>query len=294
MPQDIVSDRNNKFISGFWGQVFEDVGTKLKMTVAYRAQGDGQMERTNRTLEEYLRCFVSPHQDNWDVHLANAEFAINSAVYSSIKMSPFEADLGYVPANPLSVVAAARRRGLQGGRRHGVKFTEHQAAVLHQCQDALEDAQAHMADVYDKGRKEQVFKVGAALQTRCVEQPQLNEEQHSKQLTYVSDLIFGKRHVPPKVVHAYIVVRAHQLLDHTEVKCGGPPVEHTNSECTPPKPSAIIPSLFGRARYSNGGGVTTPPSNIQSPVKAAVYKKQVNHKRLFLQGQESKEAQRGG
>ncbi|GMF18115.1 unnamed protein product [Phytophthora lilii] len=72
------------------------------MTVAYRAQGDGQSERTNRTLEEYLRCFVSPHQDNWDVHLANAEFAINSAVNSSIKMSPFEADLGYVPANPLS------------------------------------------------------------------------------------------------------------------------------------------------------------------------------------------------
>ncbi|GMF11564.1 unnamed protein product [Phytophthora lilii] len=160
MLQDIVSDRDGKFISGFWSQVFEDVGTKLKMTVGYRAQGDGQMERTNRTLEEYLRCFVSPRQDIWDVHLANAEFAISSAVNSSIKMSPFEADLGYVPANPLSVVAAARRRGLQGGRRQGVKFTEHQAAVLRQCQDALEDAQAHMADVYDKGRKEQEFKVG--------------------------------------------------------------------------------------------------------------------------------------
>ncbi|KAJ8577677.1 hypothetical protein ON010_g1528 [Phytophthora cinnamomi] len=163
MPQDIVSDRDTNFISGFWSQVFEDVGTKLKMTVAYRAQGDGQTERTNRTLKEYLRCFVSPRQDDWDVHLANAEFAINSAVNSSIKMSPFEADLGYVPANPLSALAASKRRRLQGGRQQGVKFTEHQAAVLRQCQEALEDAQAYMADVYDKGRKEQKFKVGGRV-----------------------------------------------------------------------------------------------------------------------------------
>ncbi|KAG3081492.1 hypothetical protein PI125_g20160 [Phytophthora idaei] len=60
MPHDIVSGRDSKFISGCWSQVFANVGTKLKMTVAYRAQGDGQTERTNRTLEEYLRCFRIP------------------------------------------------------------------------------------------------------------------------------------------------------------------------------------------------------------------------------------------
>ncbi|POM64578.1 Hypothetical protein PHPALM_19875 [Phytophthora palmivora] len=89
----------------------------------YIADCDGQTERTNRTLEEYLRCFVSPRQDNWDVHLANAEFVINSVVNTSIKMSPFEADIGYVP-------------------------------------QALEDDQARMTDVYDSGRTEQLFKVG--------------------------------------------------------------------------------------------------------------------------------------
>ncbi|KAG2993978.1 hypothetical protein PC121_g21130 [Phytophthora cactorum] len=160
MPPDIVSDRDSKFISSFWSQVFANVGTKLKMTVAYRAQGDDQTERTNRTLGEYLRCFVSPRQDDWDVHLANAELAINSAVNSSIKMSPCETDIGYVPSNPHTVLAESRSRGLQGGRRQGVEFIEHQAAVLRQCQEASEDAQARMADVYDRGRKEQEFQVG--------------------------------------------------------------------------------------------------------------------------------------
>ncbi|ETL79424.1 hypothetical protein L917_19948 [Phytophthora nicotianae] len=75
-------------------------------------------------------------------------------------MSPFEADIGYVPHNPLSTVDESSRRGLRGGRRQGVQFTKHQAAVLRQCQDALEDAQARMANVYDRGRKEQDFNVG--------------------------------------------------------------------------------------------------------------------------------------
>ncbi|GMF53574.1 unnamed protein product [Phytophthora fragariaefolia] len=163
MPQYIVSDRDTKFISGFWNQVFQSVGTKLKMTVAYRAQGDGQTERTNRTLEEYLRCFVSPRQDDWDVHLANAEFAINAAVNSSIKMSPFEADIGYVSHNPLAAVAESSRRGLRNSQRQGVKFTEHQAAILRQCQDALEEAHARMADIYDHGRQEQEFEVGSQV-----------------------------------------------------------------------------------------------------------------------------------
>ncbi|POM81825.1 LOW QUALITY PROTEIN: Retrotransposable element tf2 [Phytophthora palmivora] len=94
MPQDIVSDRDAKFISGFWSQAIENVGAKLKMAATYTAQGGGQAERMNRTLEEYLRCFMSSFQDDWDVHLANASFAISSAINSCIKMSPFQIDLG--------------------------------------------------------------------------------------------------------------------------------------------------------------------------------------------------------
>ncbi|KAG3111862.1 hypothetical protein PI125_g8721 [Phytophthora idaei] len=75
------------------------------MTVAHRAQGDGQTERINRTLEEYIRCFVGLLQDDWDVHLANAEFAVNSTVSSSTKLAPFEADRGYIPLNPLQLAA---------------------------------------------------------------------------------------------------------------------------------------------------------------------------------------------
>ncbi|KAE9315989.1 hypothetical protein PR003_g18846 [Phytophthora rubi] len=105
MPANIVSDRDRNFVSAFWQHVFKSIGTKLSMTVAHRAQGDGQTERMNRTLEEYLRCFVGPPQDAWKVHLANAEFAVNSTVNSSTKLALFEADLGYILLNPLQLAS---------------------------------------------------------------------------------------------------------------------------------------------------------------------------------------------
>ncbi|GMF21062.1 unnamed protein product [Phytophthora fragariaefolia] len=158
MPTNIVSDRDRKFVSAFWQHVFKSIGTNLSMTVAHRAQGDGQTERMNRTLEKYLRCFVGPLQDDWDLHIANAEFAINSTINSSTKHAPFEADLGYIPLNPLQL--ASEQLGNVPKSRQGATFHERQAAILLSCREALAQAQERMRDVYDRNREEQIFDIG--------------------------------------------------------------------------------------------------------------------------------------
>jgi hypothetical protein len=139
MPSNIVSDRDRKFVSNFWQHVFKAIRTKLNMTVAHRAQGDRQMERMNRTLEKYLSCFVGPLQYDLDVHLANAEFFINSTVNSSTKLAPFEADLGYIPLNPLQLTA--EQLTCVPKSHHGAEFHERQAAFLLRCREALAEAQ---------------------------------------------------------------------------------------------------------------------------------------------------------
>ncbi|KAG3006859.1 hypothetical protein PC121_g17650 [Phytophthora cactorum] len=112
----------------------------------------------NRTLEEYMRCFVGPMQDDWDVHLANAEFAVNSVVNSSTKLAPFEADLGYIPRNPLQL--AADQLSKVPRSRQVVEFHERQATILLRCREAFAQAQERMKDVYDRNRAEQIFEVG--------------------------------------------------------------------------------------------------------------------------------------
>ena len=61
----------------------DTLGTKLHLSTAFHPQTDGQTERVNRTLEQMLRMFVNPTQDDWDALLPALEFACNISVHES-------------------------------------------------------------------------------------------------------------------------------------------------------------------------------------------------------------------
>ena len=97
LPTNIVSDRGSKFVSKFWRQLTSDLDIKLNLSTAYHPQTDGQTERVNQVLEQYLRVFTSYNQDDWSKLLAQASFAYNNTKHSAIKLSPFYANFGYHP-----------------------------------------------------------------------------------------------------------------------------------------------------------------------------------------------------
>jgi hypothetical protein len=103
MPQHIISDRDAKFTSIFWKTFFKRLGTKISLTTAYHPQADGQTERTNRTLEDYLRHFVNAYNSDWDEHLSLAQFSYNNSVSFSTKFTPFQIVKGYDPDTPLTI-----------------------------------------------------------------------------------------------------------------------------------------------------------------------------------------------
>jgi hypothetical protein len=51
----------------------------LAMSTAFHPQTVGQTEWVNRILEDMLRHYVNPMQDDWDEFLAVVEFAYNSS-----------------------------------------------------------------------------------------------------------------------------------------------------------------------------------------------------------------------
>ena len=102
LPTKLVSDRDPRFMSNFWQNLFRALGTKLNISSSHHPQTDGQTERTNQTWEQVIRCYVHPLHDDWATHLTNVEFALNAAVSATTTLSPFKATLGYEPTTPIA------------------------------------------------------------------------------------------------------------------------------------------------------------------------------------------------
>lgn len=65
---------------------------KTKLSTAFNPKTDGQTERVNQTIEQYLRHYCSWKQDDWDKLLPMAEFAYNSGKSETTGISLFEAN----------------------------------------------------------------------------------------------------------------------------------------------------------------------------------------------------------
>lgn len=77
-------------------------GTKLSMSLAYHPQMDGQTEVTNRTLKQYIRCFVHQTPRRWEEFVPWAEYSYNTTYHESTKRSPFEIVYGRPPPHLVS------------------------------------------------------------------------------------------------------------------------------------------------------------------------------------------------
>ena len=53
-PKSIVSDRDGRFMSDFWQEIFRWVGTQLTTSTRYHPQTYGKIERVNKSLEGHL------------------------------------------------------------------------------------------------------------------------------------------------------------------------------------------------------------------------------------------------
>jgi hypothetical protein len=52
MPSKILNNRDRKLVTVFWATLLKIGGTKIKLNIAYHPKTDGQIEQTNRTLDD--------------------------------------------------------------------------------------------------------------------------------------------------------------------------------------------------------------------------------------------------
>jgi hypothetical protein len=78
-----------------WQELFCLTQTELRMSSARHPETDGQTERVNQCLEDFLRCFVSSCQTQWAHWVPLAEFWYNTTIHSMLGKTPFEVLYGH-------------------------------------------------------------------------------------------------------------------------------------------------------------------------------------------------------
>lgn len=98
LPRSIISDQGPQFVAQVWKDLMKIMKTQVKLTAPYHPQTDGQTERANQDLKNYLRKFVNHYQDDWTEWLPLAQLAANSLPSEPLgNQSPFEVCHGYPP-----------------------------------------------------------------------------------------------------------------------------------------------------------------------------------------------------
>jgi hypothetical protein len=96
-PKVIVSDHGSQFSSQFWTSLCDAIRAKLRLATAHHQQSNGQVERANAVIEQYLRCYCSSAQNEWCFYLPLCEMSYNNSIHKSIAQTPFHANYGFDP-----------------------------------------------------------------------------------------------------------------------------------------------------------------------------------------------------
>ncbi|CDJ27604.1 uncharacterized protein EMH_0033270 [Eimeria mitis] len=108
-PDVLISDRDPRFQSHLWQQLYQRFHIKRAMSSPYHPQSDGKTGRVNRTLEQMLRTYIQTDEREWERLLPALELAYNTTSHSSTGLSPFETMIGQNPVTAADLDTVGNR-----------------------------------------------------------------------------------------------------------------------------------------------------------------------------------------
>ena len=202
--------------------------------MAYHPQTDGQTERINQELEQYLRVFIDHKQEQWPDWLGTAEFTYNNKIYTATKILPFKANYGQDP-----------RIGFEGRRKGKYeaagKFVERIKKIQEKAKAALGKVQEEIKKFANRRRREEEeYRVGDLVLLSMKDLKWQMKGRRSEKLTehfvgpYKVKGIVSSNAIELELPKS---IRIHPVVNISRVQLYKPQVEEQKK--TPPKPVII-------------------------------------------------------
>ena len=163
VPQQLHSDQGSNLNAEVNQRLCQLLGIERSRTTAYHPQGNGQVERFNRTVEAILAKMVGEHQDDWDKHLQKAVFAYRTSLHEFTGYSPYFVNFGRSPVLPVDVMLGRFGTGERGDGTI-LQYIKEVKTTLKMAYDVIREnldvAQKKRKERRDKHCAEVNFKVG--------------------------------------------------------------------------------------------------------------------------------------
>jgi len=88
--REIVSYGESQFTSHMIGKLMQKYGVKHRVTTPYHPQTNGQVESTNKVLENILTKTIPSHHRDWAQKLPEALWEYKTTWWNTTRFSPFE------------------------------------------------------------------------------------------------------------------------------------------------------------------------------------------------------------
>ena len=162
MPRSLISDHGKNFKSVLFAQLCNLCQIKTCNSTFYHPEGNGLVERMNKTLKQILTMYVNASHSNWDVHLQAAVSAYNTSLHKSIGCSPYEVVFGRKAINLADVILSRPVNVVEKPVVQYLVDLKQRVKVIHENVDFKKcAAQACQKEYYDRFIKASVcFKPG--------------------------------------------------------------------------------------------------------------------------------------
>jgi len=157
IPEKILTDQGTNFMS----EIFKNTCKLLKIdkiqTTAYHPESNGALERSHRTLAEYLRHYINADQTDWDEWTPYAMFTYNTTPHTATGYTPFELVYGHQADLPTALTKPPKPT--YNYNDYAQELKERLRATNLNAKENLKE-KSKAKGYYDKTAKETKFKVG--------------------------------------------------------------------------------------------------------------------------------------
>ena len=212
VPIQIHSDQGTNFESCVFQEMCTILGIEKTRTTVMYPQSDGMVERSNRTLENMLACFVSKHQRDWDEFIPLLLMAYRSSEHESTKVSPNKMMFGREINLPIDLLLGKPEKEIVNNATEFAYDLEDKLEKIHEfARENLNLSSERIKRYYDKNVNTNSYEKGEKVwyykpQRKSGLNPKLQRPWIGpvKIVDKINDVLYRIRLVPngaPKVVH---------------------------------------------------------------------------------------------